>query len=128
MRPSTLTALLLLCPALSLVGGAFAAIADDASAVYWNPAGLSQLMQQEAGFLHTQWLDGISYEYFTYAAPHQEFGTLGGGFALLQKDSIPSYDETGASLGQTAVRNSALTLGWGRSLLAQSLALGLGLK
>jgi long-subunit fatty acid transport protein len=29
------------------MGGAFTAIADDASAAYWNPAGLSQISSYE---------------------------------------------------------------------------------
>lgn len=34
------------------MGGAFAAIADDATAAYWNPAGLAQLKASEATTMH----------------------------------------------------------------------------
>ncbi len=34
------------------MGGAFVAVADDASATYWNPAGLVQLRQREVHFMH----------------------------------------------------------------------------
>jgi hypothetical protein len=36
------------------MGGAFASIADDASAVYWNPAGLVQLEQSQVLLMHSE--------------------------------------------------------------------------
>ncbi|MBI4052354.1 MAG: PorV/PorQ family protein [Elusimicrobia bacterium] len=110
------------------MGGSFVGIADDASAIYWNPAGLSQMLQQEVGFLHTQWLNGITYEYGLYAYPHARWGTWAASLSLLQKNSIPSYDETGAGLGDVSVSHSVWSLGWGRSLFSENLALGVGVK
>ena len=34
-------------PRALAMGGAFSAVADDASAIFWNPAGLSQIGSQE---------------------------------------------------------------------------------
>ncbi|MBU1262214.1 PorV/PorQ family protein [bacterium] len=34
------------------MGGAFCAVADDSSAIYWNPAGLSQIGSAEVSFIH----------------------------------------------------------------------------
>ncbi|MBL0059677.1 MAG: PorV/PorQ family protein [Elusimicrobia bacterium] len=36
------------------MGGAFAAVADDAGALFWNPAGLNQLPLSEVAFSHTE--------------------------------------------------------------------------
>ena len=38
------------------MGSAFVAVADDPSALYWNPAGITKV--QRAGFLvdHTEWI------------------------------------------------------------------------
>ncbi len=41
------------------MGGAFVALANDASAMYWNPAGLTQIYQSEALFTHANWLADI---------------------------------------------------------------------
>lgn len=41
------------------MGEAFTAVADDISALYWNPAGLSNMKSNEAGFTQTQWFAGI---------------------------------------------------------------------
>ena len=37
------------------MGEAFVAVADDHSSLYWNPAGMTQVKGNEAGFQHTDW-------------------------------------------------------------------------
>lgn len=45
------------------MGGAFIAVADDANAVYWNPAGLTQVQNNESTYMLT--VDGgINYQWF----------------------------------------------------------------
>lgn len=63
------------------MGGAFAGVADDFSAVYWNPAGLAQLRQFEVytGFLRNSFTDK-SLQAGTPASAELEntrFGSLG---------------------------------------------------
>ena len=45
------------------MGDAFVAIADDASALYWNPAGLVFAKQNEVMFSHNKWVADISQEF-----------------------------------------------------------------
>ena len=45
------------------VGDAFVAISDDASALYWNPAGLAQFKGQEVIFSHSAWLVDINHDF-----------------------------------------------------------------
>jgi len=73
------------------MGGAFIAIADDASAVYWNPAGLVQLKNIE--FTYTRTMnnrDKINYDdFFSFAWCNENQGTavawsyIGSGFKYL---------------------------------------------
>lgn len=42
------------------LGASFAALANDASALYWNPAGIVQLDNIQVTFTHTQWIADIS--------------------------------------------------------------------
>ena len=42
------------------MGGAFSAISDDASACFWNPAGLSDAPPLEVFFMHNRWIADIS--------------------------------------------------------------------
>lgn len=48
---------------------AFSAVADDANAVYYNPAGLAQLSGSQLGGAHTALFQGISYEALDFAYP-----------------------------------------------------------
>ncbi len=41
------------------MGGAFIGVADDATAIVWNPAGLTQLEKPEASFVIKQYFDGF---------------------------------------------------------------------
>ena len=58
-------------------GGAFTAIASDASALYWNPSGIARLSQNEAILSHSTWLADISFNYAGIVLPMRDFGTLG---------------------------------------------------
>ncbi len=45
------------------MGESFVSVANDASALYWNPAGLTQFSQNQAFFGHTNWLVDIGLEF-----------------------------------------------------------------
>ena len=49
------------------MGESYAGIADDVYAVYWNPAGLNSLTQNEITAMHTEWFQDIRYEYASAA-------------------------------------------------------------
>jgi hypothetical protein len=52
------------------MGGAFSSVADDASAAYWNPAGLYQLREREVLLMHSQRFGGlVDYSTISYAQP-----------------------------------------------------------
>jgi len=61
------------------MGGAFVAVADDASAIYWNPAGVARLSDNVVNVNHTAWLADIS---FTQASYVFGLSFLPGRFAL----------------------------------------------
>src|SRR5690606_21716511 len=47
----------------SAMGDAFVAVANDASALYWNPAGLSQFTQNQVMFSHNKWVVDINHDF-----------------------------------------------------------------
>ena len=51
------------------MGDAFTAIADDAFAAYYNPAGLARLARPELGGAHSALFQGVSYQSLALAVP-----------------------------------------------------------
>ncbi|HOX28671.1 MAG TPA: hypothetical protein PLQ76_05895 [bacterium] len=52
------------------MGNAFVAVANDASAIYWNPAGLALIKRRQAQISHTDLYGvGIDYNFLGYAQP-----------------------------------------------------------
>jgi long-subunit fatty acid transport protein len=60
------------------LGESFVAVANDPSAIFWNPAGLASLQQQELEFSHVAWPGDVNYEHVTWVLPvHRLGGSLG---------------------------------------------------
>ncbi len=71
------------------MGGAFVAVADDASATYWNPAGLIRLQQRELHFMHaSRFSDMVQTDVFNFVYPGRTFA-LGLNYLRLGVDNIP---------------------------------------
>lgn len=70
------------------MGGAFVATANDASAMYWNAAGLGLLSKVEAIFVHTDWLAGISYDFAGIVFPVMDNAALGINIISLSTDDM----------------------------------------
>jgi len=45
------------------MGEAFVAACDDATALYWNPAGICELQGGHVALMHNEWFQDISFEY-----------------------------------------------------------------
>lgn len=60
------------------MGSSFVSVADDATAVYWNPAGIARIQKSVLSINHTTWLADIGYAQATYLF-HTRFlpGTIG---------------------------------------------------
>src|SRR5258706_11405381 len=67
-------------PRAVAMGEAQVGLADDVYATYWNPAGLAQLQNREAGFVQTQYFQDIHSQFAAYAHPHPTLGTFAGSF------------------------------------------------
>ena len=73
------------------LGGAFSAIANDVTTIYWNPAGLSQLEKLSFSDTHTIWLADVRYNYLAFATPIEHVGTLGASVTFL---NVPDTEIT----------------------------------
>ena len=70
------------------MGKAFLAVSDDASATYWNPAGLTQLERKEFTGLYAKlWYD-TAYSFISYAHPTTKLGVFGISLVSLTSDKF----------------------------------------
>jgi long-subunit fatty acid transport protein len=56
------------------LGDAFVAVANDPTAIYWNPAGLASIQRQEFTLSHIDWPADIRYEHLSLVVPVRKFG------------------------------------------------------
>ena len=69
------------------MGGAYSAATNDASSLYWNPAGLSQVPRLSATFLHAQYIAGVTYNATSVARRVNDSSVLAFGVATrLRRD------------------------------------------
>ena len=64
-------------PRAAAMGGAYVAIADDPTAMYWNPAGLERIGNNSILFAHTRWLADVDLNFLGAAVPLGRYGTVG---------------------------------------------------
>ncbi len=95
------------------MGGAFSSIADDGSAMYWNPAGISQIKKPEISAMHAFLYSGLaSYDHITYCQPLPSDVTIGINLTRLTVSDIPVFSETylvGTNVDER-INNSSLQL------------------
>ena len=110
------------------MGDAFVAVADDASAAYWNPAGLALVGQRQVIVSHIDWLADITHEYGVAVFP-----TRAGSFAVgvtalslgeFEETTIENYQGTGRFFSGTDL---ALGLSYAR-MITEKLSFGLTAK
>ena len=71
------------------MAGAFVGTSDDVTALYWNPAGIARLNQNEALFTHTEWIADMQFDYAGLALSLEGFGWLGFSFTSLGMSDMP---------------------------------------
>lgn len=59
------------------LGGNFTAISNDVSAMYWNPAGLTEIGSISLQASHTSWFAGISHDAVQIAVPLSDISAIG---------------------------------------------------
>lgn len=103
------------------MGGAYTAVAEDVSAIAWNPAGLAGLSKTEFGATHAELFANTRYDFLGLARPTR-FGTWGAGAAYLSQGKLEGRDEAGKAVGNFDASDLALQLSY-----ASRLPWGIGL-
>jgi hypothetical protein len=75
-------------PRATGMGSAYVAAANDATAMYWNPAGIARIGGFQATFCNTKWIADLSFNYMGAALTLGNFGTVGVNATFLTMDEI----------------------------------------
>ena len=113
------------------MGEAQVAVANDAYASYWNPAGLGFLEGSELAMMHVNWLPGLAddlyYEFFAFRKKYPTLGTVGGHLIFLNLGEQIRTSETGDELGTFTSYMSAFALSYS-ALISPTKSFGLNAK
>jgi len=101
------------------MGGAFVAVANDVTALYWNPAGIATISGGgEATFNHSEWLAETAYDFAGVTLNAGNFGTIGLSVTSFRvpEDDVRTYrfpDGTGERFSASSL---ALAVSYARML------------
>jgi hypothetical protein len=115
------------------MGAAYTALANDAYAATYNPAGLGFLNSTQFSGQHLSYIDTLHYEYLSFAVPmyhpssnQAEWPTssLGGSVQYLGTGDVPGMDQNGLPTGSISGYYASYNLSYGHSF-GDKLSLGL---
>lgn len=100
------------------MGGAYTALAEDVSALYWNSARIAYLENIEAMFMYQPWIAGIKFNYGGVVLPVDGIGVFGASMTSLTSGDIEEttmlYQEGTGVMFNTA--DIALQLSYARKV------------
>lgn len=110
------------------MGGAYTALAQDASSVYWNPSALPKLGSPELFAYHSRLVSDFSYSYFSYAKPFaSRKAAFGLSYGRFSKGSFEGRDEAGNRSSDFSASDNLVTLSYGRQVTGKT-SLGASMK
>ncbi|MFO8100143.1 MAG: type IX secretion system outer membrane channel protein PorV [Salinibacter sp.] len=113
------------------MGNAGVAVADNANAMFWNPAGLASQTSTQVGVTHANWLPefdaGLFYEYLVGTYHVDGVGTFGGNVTFLNLGTTELVDGSGNTLGESSSYQIATGVSYARQV-SNRLSLGTNLK
>ena len=99
------------------MGGAITASVDDATAIYWNPAGMATMRNGAVTFEYADWLEGLDFNFVSVTIPINN-GSIGLALTSLRTEemdvtTVAMQDGTGETF---SAGSYALALSFARSL------------
>lgn len=98
------------------MGEAVTAVADDVTAIHWNPAGLALIPTGSASFMHSVYLGDITYDYAAYGHRVGERSVLAASAQLFDFGSIERRDVSNAGQGSFHPRSTLYSLAFAQNV------------
>jgi len=108
------------------LGDAYVGLADDASAMFYNPAGLAQIQFLEGLSMSDSSFAQLEHQMLGVAAP-MAGGVIALGYSGIGAGSIPGYGTTGEVTSAYSTNHSFFNFSFGRKV-NNKLSIGVGLK
>ena len=90
------------------MGSAYVALADDPTAVYWNPAGLAGAEGAQVVVMHNEWIQDFRQEFAAFSRPIGG-GALGVGVSGFYTSEFEKRDDVGNLIGHFGFNDFAFT-------------------
>ncbi|MBN2367372.1 MAG: PorV/PorQ family protein [Calditrichaeota bacterium] len=103
----------------SSLGGAFTALSNDASSIFWNPAGLALTRNGHAFLTQTQWIADINVNAGVVSYNFPDIGVIGVSFSAVDWGDFHGTRRTAAGFEETGAfspTNWFVGLGYARSI------------
>ncbi|MBN2356839.1 PorV/PorQ family protein [candidate division KSB1 bacterium] len=94
------------------MGGAYVSVANDVTALFWNPAGIASLQSVQLTLIHSNWIADLNHDFVGFAAPIGIIGCIGFSLNALTMD-------------ETIVRTPEQPNGTGERVQSYDMAIGL---
>ena len=108
------------------MGGAFTSVADDASTIFYNPAGLGSIPNHEFTLMHATFFEGTQYNYIGWVYPTLKLGGFGIGLMRVGTDDIIRRNNY-IDIGSFGFSNLQLLLSYGNRI-HEKISLGTNFK
>jgi len=100
------------------MGSAYTSIADDGSAMFWNPGNITNQSKRTLFVHHSSWLPGLDYIYVGFSLPVRSLGVFGINIVSLKSEEMDiTTPEAPMGTGETfTAASTAVGLAYARNL------------
>jgi hypothetical protein len=94
------------------MGEAATVVSDDAAALYWNPAALTNVSAHSVTLMDAPYVASSYFDYAAYAQNLGRYGSFGASLQYFSLGGLNATDASGVSIGAASAYDLAATLGY----------------